>query len=231
MLSHVLAGGLDPPSVAAAVRTEGIAVILDQQGAESCQRAQRGPPVVREGVREGLQVLVGPPEIVACLPLLGDVADRGGYQEALVGVDGGQGDLGGEGGAVAAAAGQSPGPRPSAGLRVGRVPGAQARVPGLGRRRGPGSPPAARPVPRAGTRTAAPPAAFTSTIRPPGVHAYRRVRRRLRAARPEWGQRSCSQSSSLSALLLATQGHNLISGRCRAQPDNPHVVECRVIPV
>ncbi len=45
--SHVLAGGLDPLSVAAAIFTEGIAVILDQRGAESRQRAQWRPQVVR----------------------------------------------------------------------------------------------------------------------------------------------------------------------------------------
>ena len=49
-VSHVLAGGLDPLGVAAAVLAEGIGVILDQHGAEPGQRAQRGPQVVREGV-------------------------------------------------------------------------------------------------------------------------------------------------------------------------------------
>ena len=44
--SHLLAGGLDPLSVAAAVRTEVIGVILDQGGAEARERAQRRPQFV-----------------------------------------------------------------------------------------------------------------------------------------------------------------------------------------
>jgi len=86
---------------------------------------------VRDGVAELLQVLVGPPKVVARLPLLGDVADGGGYQEALVGVEGGQGDLGGEGGAVAAAAGQVQAGAHLPGLGVCGVPGAQGGVAGL----------------------------------------------------------------------------------------------------
>ena len=88
-VSHVLAGGLDPLSVGAAILTEGIGVILHQGGAEPGQRAQRRPQIVGEGVGEGLQVLVDAPEIVAYLPLLGDVADGGGYEDALAGVEGG----------------------------------------------------------------------------------------------------------------------------------------------
>ena len=88
---------------------------------------------MRDGIGEGSQVLVDPPQIVACLPLLGDVTHGGRYQEATAGVDGGQGDLGGEGGAVAAAAGQVQARAHLPGPGIGRVPGAQAGVGGLAR--------------------------------------------------------------------------------------------------
>ena len=64
---------------------------------------------------------------------LGHVADRGHDQDALAGVDGGQGDLGRERAAVAAAARQFQAfahrPRP----RVGQIARPAGRVPGLDR--------------------------------------------------------------------------------------------------
>ena len=59
---------------------------------------------------------------------VGDVPDRGGDQDAFLGVDGGQGDLGGEGGAVAAAPGQFHPRAHRAGPRVSHVPGPSAGV-------------------------------------------------------------------------------------------------------
>jgi hypothetical protein len=61
-------------------------------------------------------------------PLLGHVPDRGEDQDPLLGVEGGQGDLGGEGGAVAAAPGWLHPRAHQAGLRVGDVPGPVAGV-------------------------------------------------------------------------------------------------------
>ena len=63
-------------------------------------------------------------------PPLGHVADRGHDQDALAGVDGGQGDLGRERAAVAAAAGQLDARAHRPGPRVGHVPGPVRRVPG-----------------------------------------------------------------------------------------------------
>ena len=125
-----------------------------------------------------MQVLVGPPEIVACLPLLGDVADGGGYQDALVGVEGGQGDLGGEGGAVAAAAGQVQARAHLPGLGVGRVPGAQAGMGGLD---GVGDQDLDRLPGQFLARVPEQPLGLGVHQHDPpaGVHAHRRVRRRL----------------------------------------------------
>ncbi len=220
--SHVLAGGLDPLSVAAAILTEGIAVILDQGGAESGQRAQWRPQVVRQGIGEGSQVLVDPAEIVACLPLLGDITHGGRYQEALAGVEGGQGDLGGEGGAVAAAAGQVQARAHLPGPGAGRVPGAQAGVGGLARvgdqdlDRLPGQLLARVPehLLRLGVHQHDPPA---------GVDAHRRVRRRLQQPGNDGiGDRPHGQARSvLGNLLKVMIPHSSAAGagagavRCR----------------
>ena len=132
------------------------------------------------------------------LPLLGDVADGGRYQEALAGVDGGQGDLGGEDGAVAAAAGQVH---------------ARAHQPGLGVRRVPGAQDGWAALMASGTRISTGCAGqFLARIPeqplglrvdqhdpPAGVHAHRRVRRRLQQPGKD-GISELSQSSSLSAL-------------------------------
>ncbi len=61
-------------------------------------------------------------------PSLGHVPDRGEDQDPLLGVEGGQGDLGGESGAVVAAAGRFHPRSHQAGLRVGDVPPSVAGV-------------------------------------------------------------------------------------------------------
>ena len=112
------------------------------------------------------------------LLLLGDVADGGRYQGALAGIEDGQGDLGREGGAVAAAARQfqARGHRP--GLGVGGVPGAQGGVPGLDGVRDqdldrlPGQLGARVPEHPLGV-------GVHQHDPPAGVHAHRRVRCRL----------------------------------------------------
>lgn len=78
-VAYLLAGGLNPPSIAEAILAEGVCVVLYQSGAEPGERAQRGPQVMCQGVDERLQVLIGPSQVLAGLPLVSDVADGGGY--------------------------------------------------------------------------------------------------------------------------------------------------------
>ena len=63
-LGHLIAGGLDSPGIAAAVRAEDLPVFLQQGRAETAQRPQRRAQVVRYRVSERLQVPVGPLKVL-----------------------------------------------------------------------------------------------------------------------------------------------------------------------
>ena len=111
-------------------------------------------------------------------PPLGHVPDRGGDQDPLLGVDGGQGDLGGEGGAVAAAPGQLHPRAHRAGRGISHVPGPVAGMDIADRIRD-------QHLHRLADQLVPPVAEQPLGLRvdqrdpPVGVDAYHRVRRRL----------------------------------------------------
>ena len=102
---HVLTDGDDPLGITTAFLAENPSVLLKQELAVTAQRPQRSPQVVGDRIDEALQALTGTLKVFH--PKLGGyVPDGRGDEDAFIGVDRGQRDLGREGAGIAAAPGE-----------------------------------------------------------------------------------------------------------------------------
>ena len=130
-LRHLITGGDDPLGVTAAFLVENLPVVFQQGPAVAAERPQRGTQVVGNRVDETLQILIRTAGVLHPKPG-GYVPDGRGDENALVGVDRGQGDLGREGAGIAATPGEGQARAHRPVPRVSDVPGPVRRVDGAG---------------------------------------------------------------------------------------------------
>ena len=142
-LRHLLTDGDDPLGITAAFLAENPPVLLQQGLAVTAERPQRGTQVMGNRIDETLQALTRTLKVPH--PKLGGyVPDGRGDEDAFIGVDRGQRDLGREGAGIAAAPGERPARAHRPVPRVSDVPGPVLRRARRGRHLGPGSRPAGR---------------------------------------------------------------------------------------
>ena len=130
-LRHLLTGGDDPLGITAAFLAENPPVVFQQGPAVTAERPQRGTQIMGNRIDEALQILMRTLEVLHP-QLSGYVPDGRGDEDALVGVDRGQGDLGREGAGIAATPGERHARAHRPVPRVSDVPGPVPRVDGAG---------------------------------------------------------------------------------------------------